>query len=74
MMDGMGMMMGWGVAGFVLVLLLVVLVIVVIVAGLRWIWLHDEPRRDNALDILKQRYARGEIGKGEFERVKDDLR
>jgi uncharacterized membrane protein len=60
MMDGMGMMMGWGVAGFVLVLLLVVLVIVPIVAGLRWIWLHDEPRRDNALDILKQRYARGE--------------
>jgi uncharacterized membrane protein len=49
-----------GIAGFVLVLLLVVLVIVPIVAGLRWIWLHDEPRRDNALDILKQRYARGE--------------
>jgi putative membrane protein len=74
MMDGMGMMMGWGVAGFVLVLLLVVLVIVVIVAGLRWIWLRDEPRRDNALDILKKRYAKGEIGKQEFERVKDDLR
>jgi len=63
-----------GIAGFVLVLLLVVLVIVPIVAGLRWTWQHEEPRQDNALDILKQRYARGEIGKGEFERVKDDLR
>jgi uncharacterized membrane protein len=43
--------------------LLIVLIIVLVLAGLRWIWLHDEPRQDNALDILKQRYAKGEIGK-----------
>jgi len=66
--------MGWGFAGLLLALLLIVLIIVLVLAGLRWTWLHDEPRLDNALDILKQRYARGEIGKGEFERVKDDLR
>ena len=36
---------------------------VLVLAGLRWTWQHEEPRQDNALDILKQRYARGEIGK-----------
>jgi len=70
----MGMMMGWGFAGLLLALLLIVLIIVLVLAGLRWTWQHEEPRQDNALDILKQRYARGEIGKGEFERMKDDLR
>jgi uncharacterized membrane protein len=28
---------------------------------------------DGALEILKQRYARGEIGKDEFEKMKKDL-
>ena len=74
MMDGMGMMMGWGFVGLLLALLLVMFVIVLIVAGLRWTWRHEEPRRDNALEILKQRYARGEIGREEFDRIKDDLR
>ena len=68
------MMIGWGFIGILLVFLLIVLVIVLIVAGLRWTWRHEEPRRDNALEILKQRYARGEIGREEFDRIKDDLR
>jgi len=67
-------MMGWGFAGLLLALLLIVLIIVLVLAGLRWTWQHEEPIQDNALDILKQRYAGGEIGKGDFERVKDDLR
>ena len=32
-----------------------------------------ESQEDNALEILKKRYARGEINREEFEQIKKDL-
>jgi putative membrane protein len=51
------------------------LVIVGIVLGIRWVATQGRDSRatDPALDILRQRYARGDIGKEEFEAKKRDL-
>lgn len=76
MMDGMGMMV-WGVFSFLLGLLLIFLFVVIIVAAVKWLWGRNLPLlmkdREDALDILKKRYAKGEISKEEFERIKKDI-
>jgi len=57
-----------------LMLLFWVLVIVGLVIGLRWlVGQGKESRSDSALEVLRQRYARGEINKEEFEAKKRDL-
>jgi putative membrane protein len=76
MMNGMGMM-AWGVFGFLLGLVLIVLFVVAAATLVKWIWGQKTPwewkNQERALDILKQRYARGEISKEEFERIKRDV-
>jgi putative membrane protein len=64
-------MMGFG-------FLSMVLFWAVLVAGLlfvgRWFWGQGSmSREDSALELLKKRYARGEINKQEFEAMKRDL-
>jgi putative membrane protein len=57
-----------------LMLLFWVLVIVGLVIGIRWlVGQGKESRSDSALEVLRQRYARGEINKEEFEAKKRDL-
>lgn len=68
-------MMGFG-------LIFVILVVVALVYGLGW--LHQEGRppypggyqsaRKSPLDVLQERYARGEISKAEYDRMREDLR
>jgi putative membrane protein len=73
MMDGMGMMM-W--SSFVLGLLLIVLIVVAGIAAVRWLRGEKSPiipHRENAIEILKKRYARGEIDKDEYEKIRKDI-
>jgi putative membrane protein len=75
---GMHPMWGmWGAWGFGMMLMMLVfwgLVIVGLVLGIRWLLSQGRnPHADAALEILRQRYARGEIDKEEFEARKRDL-
>ncbi len=66
----------WGPFGMVLSMLLFWgLVIVVLVALVRTFAGPRSPggAEKSALDILKERYARGEIGREEYEQMKKDL-
>ena len=71
------MMFMWGAGGLVMMLMMLVfwgLVIAGLVLGLRWLASQGRGAgRDAALEILRQRYARGEIDKQEFETRKRDL-
>jgi putative membrane protein len=70
-----GMWGAWGIGMMVMMLVFWGVVIVGMVLAIRWLVSQGrEPRSsDAALDILRQRYARGDIGKEEFEAKKRDL-
>jgi putative membrane protein len=71
------MMFMWGAGGLVMLVMMLVfwgLVIAGLVLGVRWLAGQGHPaRRDEALEILRQRYARGDIDKQEFDTRKRDL-
>lgn len=71
---GWGWGMGFGMISMVLFWVLVILGIVILV---KWIAAGsaggDRTPAKTALDILKERYARGEIGRDEFEQKKRDI-
>jgi putative membrane protein len=74
-MDGMGMM-SWGVFSFLLGLLLIFVFVVMVVAAVQWLRGKGAPfvtDRESALDLLKKRYAKGEISKDEYEKIKTDI-
>ena len=77
--------MSWGNAGWLwwmpmglMMLLFWGLVVVALVLLVRWLWSQGQVRAggppvDTPLDVLKKRYARGEITKEDFDRIKQDI-
>jgi len=63
---GIGMLLFWG---------LIIVAIVALVRGFGGSSKSDAPRlpEKTAMDILRERYARGEIDKAEFEEKRRDL-
>jgi putative membrane protein len=64
---------GWGFLGFLHMGLWWILLILGIVVLLKWLFAGNRAPADQALQILKERYARGEIGKDEFEQKRRQL-
>lgn len=75
-------MMGWGGGWGIVMLLFWVLVIAGVIALVMWLLRGGVPAassgaagpQNRALDILKERYARGEITRDEYEAMLRDLR
>lgn len=73
MTDGWGHMGAWG-GGWMILwgLLWLVLLVVVVAALVRWLT-QESGRGDDAMDTLRERYARGDIDHEEFDRRRSQL-
>jgi putative membrane protein len=69
--------MFWGGFGSIFMIIFWVIIAAGIVYFIKWSFDQSggssAPRGNNALEILKERYAKGEINKQEFEEKKKDL-
>ena len=80
---GMHPGMGWGYGATwlwdIIMIAFWIAVVVGIIFLIRWLIVstrtgsHTPAHGDSALEVLKVRYARGEINKAEFEQIKKDL-
>ncbi len=68
---------GWMGFGWIFMVLFWVLIIVGIIALLRWLGISGKDTRDESrktpLEMLQERYARGEIEREEYEQKRRDL-
>ncbi len=77
---GSHMMWGFGSGPFGGWLMIVFWVVLLVLAGLAVRWLYNAGKLNratqpsgNALEVLKERYAKGEINKSQFEAMKRDI-
>lgn len=64
----------WGILMMLMMALFWILVVVGLFAAVRWLIARGKNQQtDSALSILRERYARGEINKEEFDSRKKDL-
>jgi putative membrane protein len=78
---GSGMMGGWGMGWFggVFMIIFWLIILAALVFFIQWLVRNTGHRQtgasggNQALEILKERYARGEIDSAEFEKMKSDL-
>jgi putative membrane protein len=74
MMGGYGQMAGFGWLGMLVMVLFWIGVILLVVGGLNTMRSMRRPDDEpDAHEILKRRYARGEIGREEFEQARGAL-
>jgi ABC-type Fe3+/spermidine/putrescine transport system ATPase subunit len=71
----------WGIVMMLMMLVFWAAIVVVIIVGVRWLMTSSrsgrqataERQTESALDVLKKRYARGEISKEAFEDMRRDI-
>jgi putative membrane protein len=77
MMNGYGYGYGYGVGHMIIWVVILVAIIALVVWLVRSAALpairHLPPRRSAGLDVLEERYARGEIGRDEYLQKKKDI-
>lgn len=67
-------MFGWGLGGGIMMLIFWAIIIILIVWAVKeFSGKRDSNSKPSTMDILKERYAKGEIDKEEFENKKKDL-
>lgn len=77
--EGWGSMMDFGYFGYGGMFMWMVFIVILVAVVIFWLVQETRTKADHRLsgetplDILKRRYAKGEITKDEFEKVKKDL-
>lgn len=70
---GWGPPFGWWPIFIIMILVFYFLLLVGVVLLIWWLWNRTKSKYETPLAILKKRYAKGEITKEEFDRMRQEL-